>query len=478
MSDPSIEIDHCQLCTYSSENCKNLHIFYLIGSILTMCGCMFVIATYMYNSKLREHPAVLIFSRCLFDFLFGVCFFVQYFISAQDLACNEKHCNILGAIILFCFLASQGYFAASIRDLYISLRNPFSQPHLDVNKIHIHIFFVSLGLTLFVKYYYAFTYRLDLQYCAIASSETKINPYNVMLIYVPVSSLVFISFGVNIYAIKRLRVGLEDTFYVRMQSIKDSLFYCLGYTFYFSVLGLCYFMVWNDDQINNDADLQDENGWHYLFALTIAFLGLNDFGLWVYRQFTQFKIKQENKLIYSKIANVHSLNEKDRKESLRRNTLLPKQFIAPALPQHIAYEKSNSNNYNNNNNNTNKCLQILKQLSFKPTIGDQNINKALRREVLAYSTDGIAQSIDRQLKLEEEYYNKNNIQLCNGLYDEDYPININDINMRTIQRFSIVIQHNKYLLYEDENTAENDSKIEEENDSDIDDSKTDNEKSI
>eukprot|EP01083_Nonionella_stella_P182423 656431_1 len=247
-----------------------------------MGGCLFVLITYMYNASLREHPAVLIFSRCIFDFLFGLSFFIHYFLDARDLACHPEHCTTLGTIILFCFLCSQGYFAASIHDLYLSLRNPFSQPHTLVGRTHIYIMMISATLTLFVDLNYSFSYRLDLQYCAISSSQTDVNPYNLMLVYVPICLLIILSISVNIYAIKRLRDGLADTFYIRMQAIKDSLFYCLGYTVYFMVLGLSYLMVWRDDQIHNDSQLKDENVWHYLFALTVAFLGVNTLLVWLY----------------------------------------------------------------------------------------------------------------------------------------------------------------------------------------------------
>jgi len=421
-----------------------------------MAGCMFVVITYIYNEKLRQHPSVIVASRCIFDFLFGLCFFAQKFIPVESLACNPKHCDILGGIILFCFLCSQGYFAASIRDLYTSLKNPFSQPHKDVNKVHIFVILISLCITLFVSFYYSFGYRVDLQYCAIQTSEWDINPYNLTFIYIPISGLILISISVNIYAIKRLRVGLEDTFYIRIQAIKDSLFYCLGYTFYFLVLGICYFLVWNDDQINNDSYEKDETGAHYLFALTVAFLGLNDFGLWVYRQFRMYKTKQENRSKYAKIANVESLNKNIKsKKKIKRNKSVGKQFIAPALPQHIAYNK-----HNDNNSSDNKCAQCCKRISFKPTIGDQSINKALRREVLAYTTDGIAQSIDRQFKMAENWYTKKGNKLYEGLSDDDYPQSIKDDHGRTIQEFDITIKHNKYLLYEnpdDEDDADTSS---------------------
>eukprot|EP00485_Elphidium_margaritaceum_P012881 CAMPEP_0202708118 /NCGR_PEP_ID=MMETSP1385-20130828/20374_1 /ASSEMBLY_ACC=CAM_ASM_000861 /TAXON_ID=933848 /ORGANISM="Elphidium margaritaceum" /LENGTH=736 /DNA_ID=CAMNT_0049367015 /DNA_START=537 /DNA_END=2747 /DNA_ORIENTATION=- len=283
-------------------------------------------------------------------------------------------------------------------------------------------------------------------------SEWSINPVNLVCIYLPVSLLIALSLWVNVYGIKRLNKGLEDTFSLRMAAIKDSLFYCLGYTAYFIVLGTCYFLVWNDDSQNNDATLSDENGAHYLYALTVAFLGLNDFGLWMYRQFVLFKKREESKKEDLKMANVHSLNAhvRGQKSFLQRNELtVGKNIIAPALPQHIAFMESNSDQHTKT---ASKCEQFCSRLSITPTVADQSINKALRREVLAYTTDGIAQSVDHQDKLTHYWYvtkaTPKPMRLRDGLQETDYPHTIKDEHGRTLQRIGMVIKYNKHLLYE------------------------------
>eukprot|EP01083_Nonionella_stella_P235143 827141_1 len=219
------------------------------------------------------------------------------------------------------------------------------------------------------------------------------------------------------------------------------------------------FIVWDTQyKDENDSQLKDENVWHYLFALTVAFLGVNTLLVWLYRQFILHKSKQQNKTVYAKIANLDSLKPK-RKSSLRmrRSKHVAKNFIAPALPEHIAFVQSDHDATSTGDAQDSKCKTCCNRLSLKPTIGDKSINKALRREVLAYSTDGIAQSIDRQTKMDQTFYTKETFRLEEGVLDEDYPQSMNDPHGRTIQIFCIVIKYNRHLLYEEGANADSTS---------------------
>ena len=125
------------------------------------------------------------------------------------------------------------------------------------------------------------------------------------------------------------------------------------------LLGLCYYMVWNDDRRENYTYLEEDNGWHYVFALTVAFLGLNDCGLWFYRQFSNFNNKQQNKAAYADIARLGSLSKK-RSFSLRRSDNVGKQFIAPALPKNIFKDMLDDENEVDDDNTQNKCTKLCK----------------------------------------------------------------------------------------------------------------------
>ena len=97
--------------------------------------------------------------------------------------------------------------------------------------------------------------------------------------------------------------------------------------------------------------------------------------------------------------------------------------------------------------------RLMAGVSFAPSTKGNTINKALRREVLAYTTDGIAQSVDRAAKLSET---KGLTRLMEDFARARFPsrflpANIDEPHGHTIQRFGIYIQHNASLLYRDNN---------------------------
>ena len=82
---------------------------------------------------------------------------------------------------------------------------------------------------------------------------------------------------------------------------------------------------------------------------------------------------------------------------------------------------------------------------MKQTKDDEEgtINKALRREVLAYTTDGIAQSLDRAQEIATQTHADNN-SLPRAA---DYPTGLGGINGNSIQAFTMHIIYNEELLY-------------------------------
>ena len=73
----------------------------------------------------------------------------------------------------------------------------------------------------------------------------------------------------------------------------------------------------------------------------------------------------------------------------------------------------------------------------------ETINKALRREVLAYTTDGIAQSMDKAKDIAEF----TSAETTKPPRDVDYPTALTGINSTAIQSFTMHIKYNEELLY-------------------------------
>lgn len=251
------------------------------------------------------------------------------------------------------------YFVAAVLDLYKSVKNPFSQPHKEVARIHVWIVLLAAAVVILVQLLGdGFSYNSSYQYCAIEPQRlfgTHLNPFRWLCLYIPIACSMILGIFVNIYALRRLRNGLEDTFYARMSSIKDSVVLCIGYNAYFILLGISCYMVYVHGGEENEAGdfVEDTSAWHYLWAMSLGWLGITDFTIWAFRQYRIWKGKdKDDQEMYARIANVTSLNpaRTARSNSLRRNTDLGKQFIAPALPQHIAFESTRDSDDEQENN--------------------------------------------------------------------------------------------------------------------------------
>ena len=410
--------DLCERCT-EGDDCTNLHIHYLSGAICTIIGSSFVIFSYLCDSNLRHHPSILIFMRCVFDLLFGITFVCIYLVPTKHFVCHETNaCDRIGPVMLFAFLCSNGYFAASIADLYLSISNPFSSPHKLTHKLHGVVISICLIITVIIRYVFndrdngenAFSYRQDLQFCFVSiKSERAINPINVAFIYSPIAAIVLSAFAVNIYAFLRLRKGLPDTFAIRMRSVQDSFSYSVGFTLYFIPLGFMYFAIWYQDQsaANASEEFRTGDNYHIAFAILLGCLGINDVFLWYCRKFRNRKKMEliENKMM--KMAQLkmdeqiaidmaldvnYEMNQisikKKQKRFVKRSDL--KTALVPDRPVTIYRAKSDEENPNAYKAES-KWKKLLKEVSIKPNTKGNTINKALRREVLAYTTDGIAQ---------------------------------------------------------------------------------------
>lgn len=228
-----------------------------------------------------------------------------YFTPIHVFTCRKHSCSLLGPITLFFFLCSNGYFAASIADLYQSVSNPFSSPHALTHKLHGVVLLLCGTITLIITYTFnsddpalaAFSYRADVQFCWITPvSGSAVNPLNTAFIYVPVCLIIVAAFSVNVYAFLRLRKGLPDTFAIRNTAVQDSFSYSVAYTLYVMPMAVCYFTIWFEDRAASDADLVSEefthNREHKIFAVLLGALGINDYVMWYCRKCSKRELKQ------------------------------------------------------------------------------------------------------------------------------------------------------------------------------------------
>eukprot|EP01084_Bolivina_argentea_P034994 64867_1 len=441
----------CDSPSCNSNFYRSLHIYYLIGSSCSLCGSLFVILTYLFTSALRTHPSVLIFGRSVFDCGFALSFITLYVLAHTDkglsnLICDGLSCRIMGPFNLFVFLCSQGYFLALLIDLYLSISNPFlNVPSYTKLMTLCIILFAGISVIL-VEICWRFEYNKDLEYCTIGSTKhyEDANIYKWFFIYGPTFCCMIFSFIVTFYAFTRLTTGLPNTFFIRLKALKDTLVYVIIFTIYFCSVGCAYFITWH-----KHIDENNDEAWFTFYAISSSLLGVIDFIVWVSRKgHKMFRLTNKH----------HSDSISPDLELLDNTRKLTKQVsIHPTSPDQIFNELSTDSENENENENeiSNKwngsqitqhnkkrfCKRLWSDFGIKQQNNTSKINKALRREIIAYTTDGIAQSILKAKELPNKTDNYNDIK------SNYFPMNINDPNDQyRIRQFWISIKHNIALL--------------------------------
>eukprot|EP01084_Bolivina_argentea_P089303 161159_1 len=446
----------CDQCTWQDDkspiNCTSLHKYYTAGSISSIIGASIVMLTYIFSPKLREHPSVLIFTRCICDIGLALSFIVLDTFDINDIACNIDICNAMGSVTLFFFLCSIFYYGALQFDLFASINNPFSNPSKNVNKMHLIIIIIAFTTTIFTRIKYSFVYRTDLQYCSLPafSNDNHINGYySTALLYVPIVSVMLISFIITIYSMHRLHHGLPNTFYVRRKAIFDAWVYSLTFMIYVSIVGVTYFINWEQHRILNKTF----HNVTVVYALSSTTMGVVDCFVWfltiyVHRrcEFDDSKTRKHN--------NISTTRIRGRSKIRVATPVAPMDMYINDTSSDCsdcsdAYDDDTLSKDIKHKKRSKRILFILKRfynklcknVGIRPTKSQGTmINEALRRELLAYTTDGIAQSVN-EIQSYSEFERDYDIPNAN-----DYPKSIYDKSSNTIYISNVMIQHNWALL--------------------------------
>jgi hypothetical protein len=121
-----------------------------------------------------------------------------------------------------------------------------------------------------------------------------------------------------------------------------------------------------------------------------------------------------------------------------------KTFLSPLAPEEVQKQIRELKSANQKP----KPKSMFSKLSLRTTKATQNINRALRREVLAYTTDGIAQSVDHAHKLAKRTQDSGIMGKQSTVPSNDYyPEEIDEANGFRVQRFGMRIKYNLKLLY-------------------------------
>ena len=443
----------------------SLHEFYFIGSIPTVIGSFLVIISYIFTPELRYHPSVLIFYRCIIDLILGLCLSYFWFINKGYIFNNDSNYSYssicrywLGPLTEFLFITNIFYFLALSTGLYKCIKNPFSSPN-DVNltKVNILIFIIAIGIVTFIRIWPSveYEYESDIQLClVVVDDDNKMNEalYGIAIYYGPLLLTLIYGIFVTLSAYIRLRKGLPNTFFIRKKVIRDAWSYCLIFLLYIIIVAASYIIIrikWVETYIFNNDQYMGKK----IFAIAMSSFGLADFIVFIIvnydKLFKQCKIcscccydetydndpyDDDNYQLYG------STNTSNTTIEIHGGDLLK-----PLHPKQLSLFDDHKNIYSSNTQNTKlikyltqqkhakyscfkKCYKRIGISVNKSKSKQETINEALRREVIAYTTDGIAQAL-AQSKAATMTLNS-------------YPRNIRDHGTNIINKFNVRIQNN------------------------------------
>ena len=403
----SSTVDYCAACDAT-------HPWYLVGGVLTVCGSVLVLCTWALYPSLRSHPSIYIVMRSGVALVLGLLLVVLFVVPVRVLACQTAVCAWLGAATLWTFLALQGYFACASLDLFLSLRNPFSVPEARTRRMHAAVLSLSTLTTLSLRWSSpsSFAYRHDVQLCFVGEGAAGDHGVRGVFLVAPTLGSMALSAASSVASWRRLKKGLPDTFAVRMRALLDGLFFALGFTAYWLFVGAFYLALFVRGSPSPPA--------RAAFAVSFGGLGVVDALLWFVRKFRM------------KAADAHT-------QHALHELVVSKEPLPPDSAQLSAGKLGAPD----------ERKSVHRRMSHRSGKSEgHSMNKALRREVLAYTTDGIAQSVDKAKALAKAVGDAALEQLEAVPGERYFPKSLRgDADGVALRRFGMHIQHNSELLY-------------------------------
>ncbi|ETI47555.1 hypothetical protein F442_08178 [Phytophthora nicotianae P10297] len=311
----------------------------LMTSVASLIGCFYVVGTYWRVLALRQHPAGIMFGMSLYGAIYQ-------FLYLLDQASDSVKCTDMGIIVDFFLTGQETYMLIFAIDLLLALKNPFSASKGQMTKYH--IFGGLWSLICAVISHFDTRYAL-FSFCWLSSSGDILSRTHgehdgeeasngTLTAGVFFALYIVVVYCTSLIAIVRtwntFVKGLPDTFRTRKR-IQRHLKYYVG----------CYFGYWT------------------LVLATYA--------------------------VFSLLP--HSNSDSKGGMKCRVWHLLSCLLLAKGMVHALIWTR------------TSNILRIIEQLRRNGTVNlppedgnwDDNINWALRLEILTNTTKGICQSVDR-----------------------------------------------------------------------------------
>ena len=251
-----------------------LSFLYVAFSSFALFLSLTVILSYLLFPSLRQYPNSFLFHRSLFDSLYSLQFIV--FFAIQPYSARARYCTYFTPLFQFSLLGSVSYYFVLTLDLLLSLRNPFLS--LSSSPVyHVYVYAVAIATAAVIPITGQQGYRTGMEICWIKPSATgRVNTLTWAIFYVPTAAYLLFGIAVVMYAFYRLGSGLEETFMVRSRVLYDSLRYVLSYSAYWLVTFSIYITLWVMETRQPDKTMQlvDLDGNLRLYCAFAVSLGL------------------------------------------------------------------------------------------------------------------------------------------------------------------------------------------------------------
>lgn len=235
----------------------------LVADCLSILSCCFVVVAFMKIKLLRRHPSSLIRDRCIADAIFSLVTAAGhlYFRLGQSSASGSGSspgyytygsvdCKAFSFITMATTLAAEMYFAAMTVDLHISMTNPFTNWKRNLRWYHGVTIAVSLAAATALV-----TARFDgdrsygrdnfLAVCWVRnfSDNGSLATSFWVFFLVPLIIIYTTALTMLAQASRRLRQGLPETFEARVEIFRSTLRFNLSYVAFWVVAVSVYTLI-------------------------------------------------------------------------------------------------------------------------------------------------------------------------------------------------------------------------------------------
>ncbi|RQM22981.1 hypothetical protein B5M09_005763 [Aphanomyces astaci] len=125
------DLHNAMLNRYKCSVTEGQAMLLLSVSLLSLCGCLYVIVTYMYVPALRQHPAGIMFGMSVYGAVY------QFMYIVESHATPSAACRDVPFIVDFFLTGQETYMLIFAIDLLLALKNPFTASKGQMNRYHI-----------------------------------------------------------------------------------------------------------------------------------------------------------------------------------------------------------------------------------------------------------------------------------------------------------------------------------------------------